>query len=509
MVSGNLTSAPAFATYGWSHNNTTTDTHVPAEQYKLIVSRDGGVVFEEQYTVTQACNNTTVCSVSPNFELANGSYTWVVEASSTIGGTANGVSGPSFVINLPLPDAITKLSPTGHQVIVDGQVRFQWQHDTRASRYWLYVVGDEGFNQWYSTSDICSGSFCTTPVHLMEIGVYTWYVAGWGGALGSWGDPDPHGITFAVGPVLNRITPTAGTTITNAFDGQVQFQWNADGVSTYYGIRITGPNDFEFLHWFLAGAVCSGSVCSIIQPLLVNGSYNWQVAGYSPANGVGNWGFDTPFTLDVPPPVLPGNLNVNPNQGRPTITWNDDFNAGYFQVFIGGDNGNEYLAWHARTPSLCNGVICSLNPDLNLTRGIYNIYVQAWSPGGFSTGGAQGWAGPAILNLNWDAPPAMSGFQVTNANSGHPTFSWTGTLHSTWYQLWVGQLDPTTITHHIGWYLASQLGCDNMGTCWATPDNLDLATGQYTWYVRSWGAGWIQYGWRFCCRMGESLCIQR
>ena len=191
---------------------------------------------------------------------------------------------------------------------------------------------------------------------------------------------------------------------------------------------------------------------------------------------------------DGPLPALPNNVSINLNQGRPTITWNDDPHASWYQVYVGNSTaGTLHFEWHEKTQGLCNGIICALTPDSNPLNGSYDIYIRAWGPNGFSAGGLDGWSGAISFTLAFAPPAQVSNLMASNVNSGRPTFEWTGVPGGTWYQIWVGSAG-TLQTKHTQWILAADLGCENAGQCTLLP-NVALGNGDYVWYVQTWGPG--------------------
>ena len=86
----------------------------------------------------------------------------------------------------------------------------------------------------------------------------------------------------------------------------------------------------------------------------------------------------TPYTFNVggDPPSLPTNVEVDPNQGRPTIIWDDDLNATHFQVYVGNSSiGTLYNEMLEKT-DLCDGLVCTLTPDIDPVAGIYKVWLR-------------------------------------------------------------------------------------------------------------------------------------
>lgn len=220
------------------------------------------------------------------------------------------------------------------------------------------------------------------------------------------------------------------------------------------------------------------------------------------------------------PPQAPQNITVEANQGRPTITWDYDVNAQWFQIWIGNSNGTVHFEWYPakaseaflsnQAPISCNGVTCSVTPNINLLAGSYDVWMQSWGYGNFATGGpvstAPSWNGPATFTLPSTPPGPVTGLTTTTTNGA--VFMWQGAEHATWYNVWVGTDGtgtPAWTPQFFDWMLAEDLGCENAGVCTLTTGvatasgtaNLNLPAGEYIWYVQSWGPGGFNTGGSF------------
>lgn len=219
-------------------------------------------------------------------------------------------------------------------------------------------------------------------------------------------------------------------------------------------------------------------------------------------------------------PVAPQNIVIQPNQGRPAITWNYDTNAQWFQIWVGNANGTLHLEWYPvnsseafvpnQAPVTCASGVCSVKPNINPTAGTYQVWMQAWGPGGFATGGplsiAPSWNGPFEFTVPSTPPGPVSSLTATVASGGKVSLSWSGVDRATWYNVWLGTGAPEFNARFFDWMLAENLGCENGGVCTleagvavatGTTFNLTLPSGEYVWYVQSWGPGGFSTGGSF------------
>jgi hypothetical protein len=292
------------------------------------------------------------------------------------------------------------------------------------------------------------------------------------------------------------------------------FSWTPHSKSgssnaSWYWVYVTNGAGVPVVDgWFDAAQICSGGTCSVqpgggVLPYgdaallpygLLDGTYQWRITAYmGPGNMTAASG--SGFDVDIPTPNTPS-PQVDPHQGRPTITWQADNNALYYQVYIGTNDAATtlHLQWYART-EVCSGGTCTLKPDVNPVAGSYIVYVQAWGPDGYSTGGTLGWGGPAEFSYD-DISPSAPALDAADVGADSVTFTWPATAGSTWYHLWTGSTDYGT-TAYTGWQLAADLGCeDPPGTCtWTVPlSELNIGAGEVAWFVQSWGPGGYSTG---------------
>ncbi len=247
--------------------------------------------------------------------------------------------------------------------------------------------------------------------------------------------------------------------------------------------------------WFPHTEVCVQAECKVQLSHdlveLINGTYLWWVMSWQ--SGVESpWSSETQFTVAVEPPIVLANFQIVPNQGRPTVLWDNDPNVTWIQLYIGNLDTQVLLSWIRKTDEFCDNTTCTYTPDINPTSGEYDIYMQRWGPGGFNGNDINTWVGPESLMLSDSSPGPIIGLSTATAQPWTTRFQWQGSERATWYQLWVGQIDPL-VTEHLDWHLGERIGCENLGVC-SLELNLASSNLVYEWYVRAWGPGGFTTG---------------
>ena len=132
--------------------------------------------------------------------------------------------------------------------------------------------------------------------------------------------------------------------------------------------------------------------------------------------------------------------------------------------------------------------------------------MESWGNNGYGTGGyaeAPSWNGPAELNLANVVPNAVQGMTVTVSSDNTVSMHWIASEHATWYNVWLGTAPSEWSARAYIWALAEDLGCENGGTCTLTADtkfidlgdaNFNLSSGEYIFYVQSWGPSGFNTG---------------
>jgi hypothetical protein len=421
-------------------------------------------------------------------------------------------SGQAQVGANPPPNNCTSLASGGNQFVPMGVTNtgygnplYQWLDLPGAQYYYLYIVNSSGtqiINEVIADAGNCNGDTCSfDPTTLREQyrlvnGTYTAYMNTWNGSVqGTWRGPFTFTLNAAP-PDLPLLSPPSNTNTLRP-----TFNWSLPGNAAHamwlnvYIVPASSPSTPVINQWLSRTQACgspTGTSCAFVAPLdLLDGvSYNLYLRSYGPG-GLSNYTSAQNFSVDAPPPALPSGIVVNNQQGRATITWNNDTNALWLNVMVTNAAGTTtyYNNWHARA-DICSAS-CVLTPNLNLVNGSYTVSIRAWGAGGFNTGGTNGYA-TQPFTFNFAAPDISGATPITPTGSiptGSPTFSWNTIAGATWYYLGVGGASFNPV-YFQQWYDASTICTPHPGTC--TLANLvNLPVGAAVWKVQAWGPGGI------------------
>jgi len=292
---------------------------------------------------------------------------------------------------------------------------------------------------------------------------------------GSTAEPDPNAPQIEGDLTTSLVLPT--------------FMWLTVNGATWYEVIIRDASDkIAFSVWVEAANVCdtdcmyTPSVDDLPAGLL-NGDYTWQVGAYIPTTEDITYTDGNPFEVNVPPPSFDDNMDsVDANNGRPIVTFGDDPNTTWVQLYIGKPGSIAFFGWLPKSDADCANGLCTFAPDINPTGGSYSVWIQFFGAAGFSTGGQGGWYEIGTFDLPTTPPAAPSGLTSTFVN-GDVVFAWDAPDWVTWYNLWAGSPDFQT-TYHYEWHLADDLCAD--GACALTVTDVMQ---DYVWYLSGWGPG--------------------
>jgi thermitase len=304
----------------------------------------------------------------------------------------------------------------------------------------------------------------------------------------------------AIAPLVFN-SPTG--TVTNGY-GNPTYEWTDVQGAQYYYLVVSNSAGTQIINEVLSDAgYCNGTTCSIDPTTLrenyrlVNGTYRVSMNTWS-NDGMGIWRGPFTFTLNAAvPDVVTLSAPTNANLLRPTFNWSltgNAANAMYFNVLaspIGNASAPSLNQWFSRSaacgsPTSTN---CALVSPIDLADNTnYAIYVRSYGPGGISTGGVGGYAGPQNFLLDAPAPNLPSGV-VANVNQGRATFTWNDDPNATYFNVYV--TNNAGVSQHNAWYARSEV-CPT-STCSITPV-LALANGTYNLRIKAYGPGGLSTG---------------
>jgi CubicO group peptidase (beta-lactamase class C family) len=236
------------------------------------------------------CASDTSCSfIIPNFNLANGSYSWRV---LNYGGYGYGLWSAYTPFTLNISPLSVPLSPINTMTSWDKS--YQWTGNAGATWYILNVRNSSDVlikNIWVSAADAqcASDTSCTYVIPGMNLanGSYSWRVLNYSpSGYGTWSAYTPF--TLSIAPMSTLISPLGTVT---GWDNT--FQWTGNTGATYYIINVRNASDVLIKNIWVSAAdaqCASDTSCTYIIPNfnLANGSYSWRVLNYSPS-GYGAW----------------------------------------------------------------------------------------------------------------------------------------------------------------------------------------------------------------------------
>lgn len=281
--------------------------------------------------------------------------------------------------------------------------------------------------------------------------------------------PTPTGTQTTAGVPLS---PT-GTITTN----QPTFTWTNAGLGAWYYLWVSGANGHVLDQWYEGWYYCVGSSCTATPNLnLPSGTYQWWLQTWTQAQGYLPWSEPLTFTVNagasVPTPTAPLGTITN---AQPTFTWQGITGQGaWYYLWLQGTNGKILDQWYDGW-NICASNTCSVTPNLALSGGTYQWWVQGWTP----TGGYTAWSSTAQFVVALPPPAPTQLIPTGTINTHQPTFSWNTVPAGAWYYLWVSGANGKLLDQ---WFPASV--CVN-SVCSVTP-SLNLANGSYNWWVQAW-----------------------
>jgi parallel beta-helix repeat protein len=156
---------------------------------------------------------------------------------------------------------------------------------------------------------------------------------------------------------------------------------------------------------------------------------------------------------------------------NPTFTWQSVLQATQYKVWV-GTSGGATLLNQAYSSAVCSGGTCSITPTLDLSSGYYAWWIVPNGPAGDGLATGQGFTVAIMPGAITQTAP------IGTVSTRNPAFTWQADRDATWYGVWVGKSDGTTLINPA--YIASAV-CSGT-TCSVTP-TLALSSGYYAWWI--------------------------
>lgn len=368
---------------------------------------------------------------------------------------------------------------------------FSWSHVNGGQWYQLQVYLNEGmgltdtnggggsppiFSQWYDAGAVCADGGCSVnPGIELPTDEYWWTVQAWHseGGYGAWSAPRWFTIRTQT-PTPTPINPMGSTSSTNP-----AFQFtDVPGADSYYVWvdKGSGPDAGHVIDWWVLDAnVCDGYNCFANLGLdLDPGVYSWWVQAHSWTGGYSLWSAETVFTVELAPnaPVLwtpMGSISTT----NPAFNWSADESTTWHYLWIADSNGWNWSQWYSG--NACVAGSCSVTLPFSLAPGFYSWWVQSWSP----YGGYSAWSSGA--NFTVAVPPGVPTqvAPIGAVDSNNPAFIFNPVPSATWYYIWVAGPGG-----HVADMWVDSSAC--AGSFCVANLGLNLADGQYRWWVQAW-----------------------
>jgi len=389
----------------------------------------------------------------------------------------------------------------------------------------------------YPAECVCQGTSCSLyPDIVLEAGAtYQLWIRGYSDEGGYvWTD---NAINFTINasasdpinpptspdcPRSSEISLESPAGTVNESSGNISYAWSGTSGTTDYEVYV-GPTSSigqaALYGLYDAERHCVVTDCSIVDTALMNerhrlyaGQYSAYFREWVDGEPVTGWSAVSPFTVEAIPPAIPTLGEVSYLTGtsisRPTFNWTLEgtaTNATWFYVYSApANNLGAYIAnqWITREDACGSPVstVCSYQAESDaLTTGTYNLYIQSYGPGGFSTGGLSGFANSSY-SITPDAPAIPEGFTVSVVN-GRAKLDYIADGESAWYHVRVANNAGSTLAAE--WFPQSPSNCDGL-TCTYYP-NINLQSGTYQTYLQAWGPGGFNGGSQFSESAAQTL----
>jgi len=293
-----------------------------------------------------------------------------------------------------------------------------------------------------------------------------------------------------VGGLLGVSTPgNAATTTAIAAAPLEVIQWAAEDGADWYRIEIRQSGTDHFAQWMPAADVCEGTTCSFDPSVPM--PFGLDAGGYQVF--IRWWDADAQQIrlVERQDRTSIPEVSINPVNGRVEVTIPNDPRFDWVQIFFQSTDGTKTIkhfnrtnapGWYERnTEMTCGASNCTILTQAYPNNDRYDAYFRYWNP----EDKVSSWSAPIEFRVNADRQSAVNNLTVTVDNANKPTITWSGRSNFAWYRIYLGAGGKL----FDRWMLATDLGCNDGGTCTISPDVTVPGGRIAATYVLGWGPG--------------------
>jgi hypothetical protein len=285
LVAPNGTVTTSRPTFTWNAVSGSTD------YYLWVENATNTPVIQTISPAASLCSGAT-CSLQAPSALANGGYTWWVQArnGALVGGWSMAMT---FTLSPALPPTVVLQGPTG--TVNTATPTYTWSPSTGATGYYLWVEGPAGTPvvQIRYAASVCTTVCTVTPaVTLIEGAHRFWVQPTSANGDGMWSQP--LAFTYAR-PPLGVPTPQSPTGAVTT--RQPTYTWTTAVNASQYYLWVENPAGMPVVQIFYPTSVCTGSTCSVTPAItLAPGPHRFWVEARN-GTQMGPWSPAHDFTV--------------------------------------------------------------------------------------------------------------------------------------------------------------------------------------------------------------------
>lgn len=370
-------------------------------------------------------------SYTPNTDLAEGRYEWLVRGRDTTGSCNENGSWSDdwlFFIDLTPPDAPNLLEPSNGATISDPTPQFRWSSVTDAVEYEFELDNNSNFSSPITTRKQTGTSY--TYSSPLNDGTYHWRVRA-RDDVGNWSGWRVGSFTINTCQTPGGVSLLEPSGLIN--DDTPFFDWTSASDATAYHLVVDDSSSFS---------------SPVIDELVTSSSYQaghlnddvyyWRVRAYNGSgncNHYGGWSSSASFEIDITPPSVPTLFSPSngeqTNDNTPFFDWGNVSGAVEYRIQV--DNNSNFSSPAINQPRTSS----SYSSSSALSDGLYYWRVQARD----EAGNWSGWS--PVWTVTIDIVPPSTPTLLTPGNGANlsdpiPFLDWSAPSGATQYHLQVG-----------------------------------------------------------------------